>query len=157
MTVDHESIRASDDLPDIIEMISDSLEFGEIEAEGGSGNKTFKMLAYSGGKLSLRGWAYPVVVSLDGMSISGGGIPALRDHDLSKIVGHSTNITKNPKLLVEGIVSAENEHAREVIESAVNGFRWKVSIGASPDEMEFIDRGTSANVFGVREGCGVVN
>lgn len=105
------------------------------------------MLAYTGGKLSVGAYYYPVVVDLAGMKVSAKSRPILRDHDPSQIVGHTDQIEINGgSIRVRGVVSASNEYAREVAESSANGFPWQASIGARPTKMIFVDKGETVEV-----------
>lgn len=107
------------------------------------------MTAYTGGRLMLGNFYYPVVVDLSGLKVSAKSRPILRDHDASQIVGHTDSVTVNAgNIRVEGTVSASNEHAREVAESADNGFPWQASIGARAGRMVFVDKGESVEVNG---------
>lgn len=122
-----------------------------IEAAAGDEKKTksFSMLAYNGGKLRVANYYYPVVVDLAGMKVSAKSRPILRDHDIGRIVGHSTDIQINSgSIRVKGDISAANEYAREVQESSLNGFPWQASIGANPTKMSFIDKGETVEVNG---------
>lgn len=107
------------------------------------------MLAYGGGKLALANFYHPVVVDLSGLKVSTKARPILRDHDTSRIVGHTDEITVNAgSIKVSGTVSAANDHAREVVESSANGFPWQASIGASVQKMSFVDKGETVEVNG---------
>lgn len=127
----------------------------ELEAaeEGGEGGRIrgFTMLAYSGGKLNVSGFffSHDVVVDLSGLAVSAKSRPILRDHDPGQIVGHTTDITAtNSTLRVAGKISAANEHAREITESADNGFPWQASIGARIEKSSFVDDGEKVQVNG---------
>jgi len=99
---------------------------------------SFKLLAYTGGLMTLMGWDYPVVVELAGMDIPSQQLPARLQHDPAKGVGHTTKITKTKtKLTAEGILSRVNEYSADVRESSRNGFPWRVSMGARPGDVLF--------------------
>jgi hypothetical protein len=111
--------------------------------------RRFQMTAYTGGKLSLANFPFPVVVDLSGMRIPSKSRPILRDHDSGRIVGHTETIEINgSSIRLGGVVSGSNEHAREVSDSGDNGFPWQASIGASAQRMVFVDRGESVEVNG---------
>jgi hypothetical protein len=128
--------------------------FELIEATEGDANtsKRFRMRAYTGGRLMLGNFGHPVVVDLAGIKTTGSSRPILRDHDMSRIVGHTTAIevkgNAKPSLDLVGLISASNDHAREVQESAANGFPWQASIGARAERMVFVDKGESVQVNG---------
>jgi len=110
---------------------------------------TFSMVAYTGGPLVLASWPHPVVIDLAGLKISGRSRPVLRDHDMGRIVGHTTSIEKTvDRLTAAGSVSAANDAAREVVESAAQGFPWQVSVGARPEKVQFVEAGASAQANG---------
>lgn len=135
-----------------------SLEAGEesgfvlLEAEDGEDSKKlrkFSMTAYTGGRLHLKGFAYPVVVDLSGMRIPKKSRPILRGHDPDRIAGHSTAVTNSGgSLKLDGVISGANDCAREIAESADNGFPWESSIGAQATKMVFVDRGEKVSVNG---------
>jgi len=111
--------------------------------------RRFSMTAYNGGKMWLNGYGLPVVVDLSGMKVSAKSRPMLRDHDRGKIVGHTESITVNSgSVRLKGLLSAANEHAREIAESADQGFPWQASIGARADRMAFVDDGETVKVNG---------
>lgn len=110
--------------------------------------KTFSMVAYTGAKIRQWWSSHDIVVDLASMKQPGKSRPILRDHDPSKIVGHTTEITITARtILVKGIVSGENEHAREVTMSSAKGFPWQASIGASM-RLQFVDKGEKVTVNG---------
>ena len=126
-----------------------------LEAADGDGEKKlrkFRMVAYTGGKLQVRAYYYPVVVDLSGLKVSAKNRPVLRDHDISRVVGHTEQIAVNAgNITVSGVVSGDqNQHGQEVTALADNGFPWQVSIGANPTRMAFVDKGESVEVNGRR-------
>jgi len=111
--------------------------------------RKFTMTAYTGGKLLLAGFAHPVVVDLSGLRVSAKSRPILRDHDASRIVGHTDKIEVNAgSIRLSGVISGSNEHAREVTASGDNGFPWQASIGALSQRMVFVDQGEAVEVNG---------
>lgn len=131
--------------------------FLEATAEGEAGEnpgkqlRRFSMTAYTGGKLLLAGFAFPVIVDLSGLKVSSKSRPILRDHDSSRIVGHTETIEVNAgSIKLAGVISGANDHAREVTDSGDNGFPWQSSIGAVAQRIVFVDRGESVEVNGRR-------
>src|SRR5690606_31688282 len=124
-------------------------EFAWVEAaEGETKLKKFSITAYTGSPMRV-GFGYPVVVDLAGMSIVGESTPILKDHDARQIVGHTNSIDKSQKRLkLTGVVSGVGDAAAEVTALGANGFPWQASIGASIEQMEFLDKGETANVNG---------
>lgn len=113
------------------------------------GLRRFSMTAYTGGKLLLAGFAFPVIVDLSGLKVSAKSRPILRDHDASRIVGHTESIEVNAgSIKLAGVISGANDHAREVTASGDNGFPWQSSIGAIAQRIVFVDQGESVEVNG---------
>lgn len=108
--------------------------------------RKFTMTAYTGGILALYD---SIVVDLSGMRISSKARPILRDHDASRIVGHTDSIdVRSGKIEVSGVISGAGPDADEVVESSLRGFPWQASIGASIQQMESIVAGQSVSVNG---------
>jgi len=135
----------------------------EASSSGDDNTQTlrrFSMVAYTGGPMSLNGWAHPVVVDLSGMEIAGGQIksrPILKDHNRSLIVGHTESIRiEGNQLLVAGVISGAGAVAQEIVESSRNGFPWQASLGAVSGQMEFVPKGKKAMANG-REFAGPVH
>lgn len=133
----------------IVEAELSPLVLQAAEGDGETKLRRFSMNAYTGGRLALANFYHPVVVDLSGLKVSAKSRPILRDHDTSRIVGHTTDVQINDgSIKVSGTVSAANEHAREVVESSANGFPWQASIGASVQKMVFVDKGETVEVNG---------
>jgi len=119
--------------------------------DGADGLPKFRLLAYTGGLLrGLPGFGdTPVVVALDGMTIPSQTRPVRHRHEPREGVGHTTRIAiEGDKLVAEGVVSRDTAVAREIVASARNGFPWQASMGASTDELEFVERDTTVTVNG---------
>jgi hypothetical protein len=122
-------------------------------AESGEDGKPklarFSMVAYNGGPLMVGGWYRPVVVDLNGLSVTRKSRPVLRDHDPGKIVGHTSGLNKDGgRLTVDGIVSGSGEHAQEVLATSANNFPWQASIGVAPSRVVELREGKTAIVNG---------
>lgn len=123
----------------------------EGEGPAADGPRRFTMTAYTGGKLQLPNFAYPVVVDLSGLRIPAKSRPILRDHNTARIVGHTEAIEIGAgSIKLSGRISASNKHAREVAASSDNGFPWQASIGASASKVAFVDQGETVEVNGRR-------
>lgn len=123
----------------------------DSDADGAKRLRHFTMTAYTGGKLLLATFPIPVVVDLSGLKVTAKSRPILRDHDTSRIVGHTESIEVNAgSIRLAGVISGSNEHAREVADSGDNGFPWQSSIGAAAQRVVFVDRGESVEVNGRR-------
>jgi len=124
----------------------------QIKAAEGDGDSkgppSFSVVAYTGGALSLGNFGAPVVVDVKGISFAKSLIANL-DHDRTKRVGHVTETSKaDGQLTLGGKVSAATEAAREVVESAANGFVWQASIEAQADELREVAAGKTVKVNG---------
>lgn len=108
-------------------------EIDTVQAAGDDTTQTvprFSAVAYSGGKLFVKGFRHPVVVDLSGLEINANA-SILLDHDSRKRVGHPESIRiDGQRILADGVISAKTDYATEVVASAKDGFRWHVSIGA---------------------------
>lgn len=112
------------------------------------GPPKFDVVAYTGGAMNVRGYDAPVVVDLSGMQF-GNSLIANLDHDSSKRVGHVTETNKaDGQLKLGGVVSAATDAAREVVESAANGFVWQASIEAQPSKLIEVAAGKTVTVNG---------
>lgn len=125
------------------------VEIKAAEGEGESkGKPSFSVVAYTGGSMMIRGWGMPVVVDLKGMSFAKSLVANL-DHDSTKRVGNVTSKEKSTdSLVLSGTASAATDAAREVVESAANGFVWQASIEASPDVLTEVAAGKTIKVNG---------
>lgn len=107
----------------------------------------FTMSAYSGGRLHLKEFSYPVVVDLSGLRVPRKSLPILRGHSQDRIVGHTDAITLNSgSIKLTGILSGASADAAEVAASAANGFPWESSIGARAEQMVYVDEGETVEV-----------
>jgi hypothetical protein len=146
-------IQAADELENKLQFIEAGIDsqFELIEAAKDSDSKLkkFKIVSYTGGKIRQRFSMYPIVIDLSGMKVTAKSRPILREHDRSKIVGHTDNINiSNSRITLAGTLSGSNQYSREVSESAQNGFPWQASIGATSDQFDFIDKGNKVTVNG---------
>ncbi|MDR2704312.1 MAG: HK97 family phage prohead protease, partial [Planctomycetaceae bacterium] len=108
---------------------------------------TFKMVAYTGCQVNAPVSRHPVIIDLKGLKIPIQNIPVRMQHDPEKGIGHTTKIEiKNGIVLMEGVISRDTEWARDVITSAKNKFPWRVSIGFSIEEYQFVNEDESAEV-----------
>jgi len=109
----------------------------------------FRVLAYTGGKIRVSGWQYPVVVDLSGLEIPSQRIPVRFNHDPNSGIGHTTKIAVvESALIAEGVISRSTAAAMEVIESAKKGFPWQASVGLSVEDYEEIDEDEDVEVNG---------
>ena len=132
-----------------IEAADVQITAAEIEADGQpKGPPKFDVVAYTGGAMMVAGFDLPVVVDLNGMKF-GRSLVANLDHESSKRVGHVTAKNKaDGQLRLSGVVSAATPSAKEVVDSASQGFVWQASIEAKPDKIVELADGQSATVNG---------
>jgi hypothetical protein len=144
-------------VPKTFRLFDENADVVKLEAAAsGEGDapklRRFSMKAYTGGKLFLGAFPYPVVVDLAGMKVSAKPRPILRDHNQSQIVGHTDTVTLTDRAInVTGTISAVNEFASEVAQSSDNGFPWQASIGANAQRMVFVDSGETVTVNGQKQ------
>ncbi|MBI1371819.1 MAG: hypothetical protein GC159_03540 [Phycisphaera sp.] len=110
---------------------------------------TFHMVAYTGGVMRIAGFPHPVVVDLEGLEIGRQDIPVRLDHNHRQGVGHTQRVgIEAGQVVAEGVISRDTSWARDVAKSALNGFPWQASIGASVIDAEFVPNGQSVTVNG---------
>ncbi|MCK5017594.1 MAG: hypothetical protein KAS32_11045, partial [Candidatus Peribacteraceae bacterium] len=125
-----------------------------IEAAGEDGKKkqpTFNMLAYSGGILRIAYSSYPVYIDLAGFKAAD-NITILFNHHRDELVGQGTAQITPKKCTVSGSITGDtedkNDPAYKITSHAQNGFKWPVSVGAEPDEIEFLSEKEKTKVNG---------
>ena len=113
-------------------------EFTLIEAANGAKPKVVG-LAYSGGKMNLPGWKYPVVVDLSGMEIPD-TVPLLTNHEnkTDSRVGMITASVKNNALEIAGEIVSDSKDAADIVAQSKAGADWQLSIGADVKECELV-------------------
>ena len=127
-----------------------------MDAEGKPTLHRFSMVAYTGGPMMLNGrrkdidYSKPIVVDLDGMEGINKNRPALKDHDVTKVVGHTEKIsTGGGVLTASGVVSNPwTAHSMEIVNSSRNNFPWQASIGANITKAEWVPAGEQKQVNG---------
>lgn len=124
-----------------------SVQWSDLEAADGEEKvPQFSMVAYTGGAMHV-GFHHPVIVDLAGIKASG-DIPIFRQHDPTQIVGHGKAEISDGGIVASGIISADNEHSRDVVSSSRKGFPWQASIGASVERFETLKEDDTATVNG---------
>lgn len=108
----------------------------------------FSMIAYTGAMMDAAGFQNPVVVEMEGITFDQ-AIPVYHDHDSYEGVGHTTAIrVENGNLVADGIISRDNDFARDVAVSGLNGYPWQASIAGPVLKKEELPKGASALVNG---------
>jgi hypothetical protein len=122
----------------------------DIEAGKASEGKipSFKMTAYTGGLMRVRGYDDPVGVEVSGMEIDQ-KTPIRAEHEGFMPVGHTEKITAGADgIFAEGLISRENDYSKDIVESSRKGFPWQASIGASASEYVYVKAGQTATLNG---------
>lgn len=128
---------------------------GFIKASAPAKQGTFTIVAYTGGKLNIDGFAQPVVVDLAGLEASG-NIPIAIKHDTddSMILGQTADngVTNDGRqLTLRGPITADPDESptvKRVLSMAARGHKWQASIGAHIEEERAVLAGESVHVNG---------
>lgn len=109
---------------------------------------TFDMIAYTGAIIS-QGWGR-TIVDLQGVSYKD-KMAILANHNPETPVGHSEEIVIANNIRIKGIISGDESdpEVSKILTMGKNGFPWQASIGASIDEVEYLEVGTTAIVNGL--------
>ena len=120
-------------------------EFTLIEAAGNAKPKVVG-IAYSGGKMNLPGWKYPVVVDLAGMEIPE-NVPLLTNHEnkTDARVGMVSASVKNNALEISGEIVSDGKDAADIVAQSKAGADWQLSIGADVKECELVKSSREVN------------
>ena len=120
-------------------------EFTLIEAANGTKPKVMGT-AYSGGKMNLPGWQYPVVVDLAGMQIPD-TIPLLTNHEnkTDARVGVVSACIKDCTLEISGEIVSDSQDAQDIVAQGKAGADWQLSIGADVKECELVKSSRTVN------------
>ncbi len=96
-------------------------------------------VAYTGGKMKLPGWRYPVVVDLQGLEIPE-TVPLLTNHEnrTGSRVGMIRAQVEGNTLVIEGEIVSSSGQAQGIVEQAKAGADWQLSIGADVLEAELV-------------------
>lgn len=129
-----------------------------IAAAQGEGKPlaTFAGVAYTGAEMRPEGWGGRIICVLAGIRVPSQHRPTLRQHDHEQIVGHTDTVEITAAgVEVAGVFSGEEQHTKKVTGPAKNGFRWQLSIGATPTKTHFVEAGATEEVNG-REVTGPI-
>jgi hypothetical protein len=105
-------------------------------------------VVYSGGKLTLEGWDFPVVIDVEGVEFD--KVLLIADHrmETSHRLGSVEATIKDGKIYYSGKITGSNETARNIIEQAKQDEEWEVSIHASVKKYSMVASGSSKVVNG---------
>lgn len=109
--------------------------------------------AYSGGKLHLPNFYYPVVADLKGVKVARrvkilADHKADKDHLLGNVNKRDVTITKKIAMKGEIYASVDTPAIREVLQFVDAGHEWEASIGAQIHKMRFIEKGEKLSANG---------
>lgn len=145
-------LTAALDVP-LLTLVADpvTLDAAAAVAEGDKpGPRSFRARAYTGGPIRLPALDLPVVFDLSALEV-GAQVPILRNHNQNMLVGHMTSHANDGReLWADGVLSAANQHAREIAAASDNGFPWSVSVGVEPMALLHLRAGQSIEVNGAR-------
>jgi hypothetical protein len=128
----------------------------DIQAAAGEGKRpTFDIVGYTGAPMMVEGFFSPVIIELTGLKPASQTIPALRDHDPSRVVGQTDAIAIGSDVRLTGTITDDGEEGSTVVGNAKNGFKWQASVGANIDRRELVEAGKKATVNG-REVVGPI-
>jgi phage head maturation protease len=120
----------------------------QIQAAGDGAQRKLRVvgLAYSGGKIKLPGWRFPVVVDLAGMEIPE-SVPLLTNHEnrTGSRVGVVRGRVDANALHVDGEILSTSGQANGVVEQAKAGGDWQLSIGADVVQAELVKGSRNVN------------
>jgi len=110
---------------------------------------TFTGRAYTGAPMRPGGWWDDVIIDLEGVRVPSQHRPVLRQHDHTKIVGHTESVkVSKDGIDIAGPFSGVGPDRDEVVKLAANGFKWQLSVGANPIRREFLEHGETTTVNG---------
>jgi hypothetical protein len=90
-----------------------------------------------------------VIIDLEGVRVPSQHRPVLRQHDHTKIVGHTESVqVSKDGIDIAGPFSGVGPDRDEVVKLAANGFKWQLSVGANPIRREFLEHGETTTVNG---------
>lgn len=111
--------------------------------------------AYSGGKMNLPDWDYPVVAVCSGVETQQ-SIPLLKKH-FQFPLGNTSEVKIDNEISAHGLFSMKDTNWEtrkaidEIIKASKQGYSWQASIGTDPiddDDIDFVPKGKSLTVNG---------
>ena len=131
VSASYEPVDISFESNDSVDILAYHAQSEEGQEEGVA--KKFNINAYNGGSLSLPNFGGEAAyIDLGSAYIHGESDqqPILMEHDTKKIVGHGQPVIHADYMSVEaGVMSHDNEHSRQIVAAAKNGFKWQASVG----------------------------
>ena len=119
------------------------------EGEDQDTARRFEMVAHSGAIMPSP-WFGQIAVDLEGVKVNRQDLPALRNHEDDRIVGHTEKITVDTDqgILAEGIMHPFTTDGADVLALADNGFPWQTSVYVPPTRVEDVSAGAETEVNG---------
>lgn len=116
--------------------------------------RKFNITAYTGGKLHVPGFQFPVVIDLSGLDVRA-GLPILIRHEnaIEATLGQATDFVNDGRqLMLSGNVTGTSAAVQTVLAMADRGHQWEASVGAVTEEEDrsFVDHGQIVAVNGRR-------
>ena len=124
-----------------------SIVAGEQQDGGKKSPAKFDVNFYNGGRLSINGWEYDVVVDNAGLKV-GNVLVANQFHDSKRPVGNFKVDNNGTSLRAIGTATAATVARDEVVNSALEGYEWQASLEVMPQEVEFVKAGKTAEANG---------
>ena len=131
------------DFPKIFKLASTVGLSGEVESK----NKSFSGEAYSGNVIYGH-YMWGNLVFDCSTTESAASIPALVEHESSRIAGHTESVTFNNNIAVAGKISNVTEDAQRIAALSAEGFPWQMSVHIEPSIIEELQPGAVAFVNG---------
>lgn len=122
-----------------------------LAAQTGSdiSGRRFKMSMYSGRIVQTFYWG-KLAIDLNGIQPARKELPALREHDRTRIVGWHDSISIDENgVRSEGRFAASTPDGQEVLALAQEGYPWQASMTAEPKVIEHVKEGAAAEVNGL--------
>ena len=90
-----------------------------------------KGVAYSGSLIEQHGYLTNLIIDVSTLKVAKNKTPVLRDHNPSFVAGYGQVIIDDGQksVSIDGKLSNKNEYGKDIIDLAIDGFEWEMSIG----------------------------
>lgn len=90
-----------------------------------------KGVAYSGSLIEQHGYLTNLIIDVSTLKVAKNKTPVLRDHNPSFVAGYGQVIIDDVQksVSIDGKLSNKNEYGKDIIDLAIDGFEWEMSIG----------------------------
>lgn len=120
---------------------------GDGDGEGESIPR-FELIAYTGGVMTPSWPPVSLVVDLAGAKAESGECPLIREHDPQQVLGQGRIEILDNKVTMRGTLCGPEADVEPVVEAARKGFKWRASLDGSLSDMQFVDKGQTAQANG---------